>query len=149
LNSTPTATPAAKRRRKRSDWERHLVFAKTGGLCFYCWDKLDFIWDFVCDHYIPLAKGGADDHSNLVPACTFCDNRKRSFLPTPTLVATLKKWKHGELVPKTFIDLPDPISDEKLKRHTRNRAARARKAIQQASEKLTSVLPNPVLPLNV
>jgi hypothetical protein len=81
---------SSKKRRKRYEWERHLVFAKTGGRCFYCWDELDFIWDFVCDHYIPLAKGGADDHSNLVPACYFCDNRKRSFLPTVVLCRRLK-----------------------------------------------------------
>lgn len=137
-----------KKRRKRAEWERHLVFAKTGGRCFYCWDELDFIWDFVCDHYIPLAKGGADDHSNLVPACYFCDNRKRSFLPSPILCQTLKKWKHGELVPKTTIDLPAPIPEAKLDRGWRaNR--RNRKALRQASDKLTGFIPNPVIPWHI
>lgn len=138
-----------KKRRKRLEWERHLVFAKTGGRCFYCWDELDFIWDFVCDHYIPLAKGGADDHSNLVPACYFCDNRKRSFLPTALLCQALKNWKHGNIVPRNFIDLPSPIPEEKLDRGARAQHRRSRKVIKQSSEKLTGFIPNPVIPWHI
>jgi hypothetical protein len=119
---------SSKKRRKRYEWERHLVFAKTGGICFYCWDKLDFLYDFVCDHFVPLSKGGADDHSNLVPSCYFCDNRKRSFLPTVILCTTLKKWKHGELIPKAYLDLPAAISNEKLTRHQRSQIRRYKRS---------------------
>jgi hypothetical protein len=140
--------------------ERHLVFAKTAGHCFYCWDELDFIWDFVCDHYIPLSRGGADDHSNLVPACYFCDNRKRSFLPTAVLCQTLKKWKHGELVPKVYIDLPAAISNAKLtkgqqrqiKRYKESREAQIaweEHKRQRKSDKLSGFIPNPALPWHV
>jgi hypothetical protein len=154
LNSIPTAT----KRKKRTEFERRLVFAKTAGRCIYCWDELDFIWDFVCDHYIPLSRGGADDHSNLVPACYFCDNRKRSFLPTPVLCQTLKKWKRGELVPKVYIDLPDAISKEKLTRGQRRQIQRYKQSRQaqtaweeykRTHKGQSGFIPNPALPWHI
>lgn len=159
MNSTPTVK--RKKRRKRHEWERHLVYAKTGGRCFYCWDELDYIWDFVCDHFIPLSRGGLDDHSNLVPACYFCDNRKRSFMPTAILCTTLKKWKRGELVPKQYLDLPPAISAEKLTRHQRHQVKRYKQSREhqvaweayQKTRRCKAVhmgtIPNPVLPWHV
>jgi hypothetical protein len=149
LNSTPTAK---KKRKKRSEWERRLVYAKTGGRCFYCWDQIDFLYELVCDHYIPLSKQGIDDHSNLVPACKFCDQRKGHRLPTAILCDTLKKWKHGYFKINP-IPLPDAgehiipashVEKRRAEKHYKNR-----KAIRRASDKLTGFIPNPVLPWNV
>lgn len=149
MNSIPTTRT---KRRKRLEWERQLVFAKTGGRCFYCWDELDIIWDLVCDHYIPLSRGGIDDHSNLVPACTFCDQRKGNRLPTPILCDTLKKWKHGHFkinpipLPEAGeVVIPSSGAEQRLLR----RNIRNKKAIKRVSDKLTNLIPNPALPWNV
>ncbi|WP_073925916.1 HNH endonuclease signature motif containing protein [Streptomyces sp. CB03911] len=41
--------------------------------CFYCEGPLT---DMQLDHVIPLCRGGADDPSNLVPACARCNGAK-------------------------------------------------------------------------
>lgn len=151
-NGSETNLPEAapKKRRKRTELERHLVFAKTGGRCFYCWDELDFWWDFVCDHFVPLSKSGADDHSNLVPACKFCDNRKGHHLPTPQVCAWIKKWKHEGLQRITpRIDLPLPVGKKAARSLGIERSQKNRKAITRAKDKLTGFIPNPVLPWNI
>jgi len=33
------------------------------------------------DHFVPFAKGGADDISNIVPACVECNKAKRDKMP--------------------------------------------------------------------
>jgi hypothetical protein len=137
------------KRHKRTEFERRLVFTKTGGLCFYCWEALDYLWDYVCDHYIPLSKYGIDDHSNLVPACKFCDQRKGSRLPTPILCDTLKRWKRGEFKFEPIIDLPDgtiAVANTHLERKRAARHQKNQNAIQRGNDKLTRLLPNPVLP---
>jgi hypothetical protein len=157
LSSTPITIH---KRKKRNEFERRLVWCKTGGRCFYCWDELDYIYDYVCDHYIPLSRGGVDDHTNLVPACYFCDNRKRSFMPTPHLCDALKKWKRGELVPKVYIDLPAAISKQKLSKHQQAQVKRYKESRQhqiaweehkrqRKSGALDGTIPNPALPWHV
>jgi 5-methylcytosine-specific restriction endonuclease McrA len=71
---------------------RAICWAKTGGFCFYCWRPVLFLY-FVCDHRVPLARGGVDDHSNLVPACVPCDTRKRYHLPTANVTRWLRQQK--------------------------------------------------------
>lgn len=62
-----------------------LVWLKTRGACFYCKTPISYrfpdVAPMIKDHYIPLYHGGHDDHSNLVPACRFCDGKKRHALP--------------------------------------------------------------------
>ncbi len=52
------------------------VWAKTDGNCWYCGAPTNPFRNFEVDHFIPLAKGGTDDDSNLVPACSRCNGRK-------------------------------------------------------------------------
>lgn len=48
------------------------------GQCFYCDENLN---NFHADHFIPIAKGGEHETSNLVLACPQCNHRKSSKLP--------------------------------------------------------------------
>lgn len=51
-----------------------------GWKCFYCDGELT-VKTLQKDHRIPLAKGGTDWASNLVPACKSCNSSKRHLLP--------------------------------------------------------------------
>lgn len=69
-----------------------LLWIKTGGRCFYCKKPVSFRFDevpAVKDHYVPIAKGGRDDHSNLVPSCRECDRIKSNALPTSETIARI------------------------------------------------------------
>lgn len=51
------------------------VFRLYGSQCQYCKKEADTI-----DHVIPLARGGSNDISNLVPACRSCNSSKQAKL---------------------------------------------------------------------
>ena len=58
------------------------------------------------DHFVPFAKGGADDASNIVPACIECNKAKRDQMPKMWLARCrrekkkvnpkLKEWQLGK-----------------------------------------------------
>lgn len=50
-----------------------VIIESTNGICTYCkqWHK-----KLTLDHVIPLAKGGAHDSNNAVPACKSCNSSK-------------------------------------------------------------------------
>jgi len=56
---------------------RGLIWAKTGGHCWYCGVLMNPFTDFCIDHRIPQSRGGTRDYSNLVPSCRVCNSRKR------------------------------------------------------------------------
>lgn len=61
-----------------------VVWLKTRGSCFYCKTPVSYSFaadPMIKDHFIPLFHRGADDHSNLVPACKHCDRLKGHLLP--------------------------------------------------------------------
>lgn len=62
-------------RRKLSKSERLLVYQKCGGHCAYCGCDLEYA-DMQVDHAKPLKIGGADDISNMLPACRSCNHYK-------------------------------------------------------------------------
>lgn len=48
-----------------------------GALCVYHWEVLGQVVPATSrDHRVPKAKGGSDDDSNLVSACTYCNSAK-------------------------------------------------------------------------
>jgi 5-methylcytosine-specific restriction endonuclease McrA len=47
------------------------LFASYSGLCVYCDRRATTV-----DHVVPLAAGGSNDISNLVPACGSCNSSK-------------------------------------------------------------------------
>lgn len=64
-----------------------------GGLCAYC--RREPIGSI--DHFVPLACGGQDDISNIVPACGSCNSRKRENEPTGWVVTTFGVERLSEI----------------------------------------------------
>jgi len=65
-------------RRKLTAAERQQIYEKFGGRCAYCGCEIT-IKDMQADHVVPLHLGGADDISNLYPACRACNHYKSTF----------------------------------------------------------------------
>ena len=62
-------------RKKLSKEERQQVYEKCSGHCAYCGCDLEYK-DMQIDHAEPLRIGGADDISNMLPACRSCNHYK-------------------------------------------------------------------------
>lgn len=62
-------------RRKLTKAERQEVYDKMGGYCAYCGCEIT-LKQMQADHVIPLRKGGADNISNMLPACGSCNHYK-------------------------------------------------------------------------
>lgn len=62
-------------RRKLNKTERQQVYDKCGGHCAYCGCCLEYK-DMQVDHVRPLRRGGADEVSNMLPACRSCNHYK-------------------------------------------------------------------------
>ena len=56
------------------------LFNKYDGKCFYCGINLSFD-NFHIDHYMPIAKGGMHEESNLRISCPHCNLSKGSKIP--------------------------------------------------------------------
>lgn len=64
---------------------REEVYAKYGGRCAYCGERID-LKDMQIDHFIPIRRNypdnwlrgprGTDDITNLMPSCRACNFRK-------------------------------------------------------------------------
>lgn len=52
---------------------RAIVWEKSGGHCWYCGIQTNPFADFCVDHFIPLALGGSNQTTNLVPCCVACN----------------------------------------------------------------------------
>lgn len=89
MESTKDNTNAERQRRYRDrrrktirpeDWDRvrFEVFERDSYTCTYCGYQGD---DVVCDHRVPLIKGGTSDTDNLVTACKPCNSGKAGRTP--------------------------------------------------------------------
>lgn len=65
-------------RKRLTASERQQIYEKFGGRCAYCGCEIT-VKDMQADHVIPLHLGGADDISNLYPACRACNHYKSTF----------------------------------------------------------------------
>lgn len=59
-----------------SEWfrVREIVFARDGHLCRYCGNEAN---PRVCDHIVPVSKGGSSEPENLAVSCQKCNASKR------------------------------------------------------------------------
>lgn len=65
-------------RKRLTASERQQIYEKFGGRCAYCGCEIT-IKDMQADHVVPLHLGGADDISNLYPACRACNHYKSTY----------------------------------------------------------------------
>ena len=63
------------KRRKLSKAERIQIYDKCNRRCAYCGYDLEYK-DMQVDHANPLRCGGADEMSNMIPACRSCNHYK-------------------------------------------------------------------------
>lgn len=63
------------KRRKLSKAERLLIYDKCNRRCAYCGCDIEYK-DMQVDHVKPLRVGGADELSNMLPACRSCNHYK-------------------------------------------------------------------------
>lgn len=52
---------------------RLAIYLRDGMACVYCSDSLEDGVQFQLDHVVPHSKGGSNDPSNLVTACSRCN----------------------------------------------------------------------------
>lgn len=62
-----------------TDADVDLQYKRQKGRCYYC--KVKVGKTYHIDHVVPLSRGGANDPSNLVVACTTCNLSKQNRLP--------------------------------------------------------------------
>ena len=53
------------------------IWAKTGGHCHLCGERL-YADEWHIDHVVPRTHQGADDERNLLPCCVFCNGMKKA-----------------------------------------------------------------------
>lgn len=85
MTHSTSLTPLAFIRQKtpRSPLSRDIrafVWNITMGRCWYCGTHANPYDDYCVDHEIPLARGGSNEIENLVPACSYCNQSKRTKL---------------------------------------------------------------------
>ena len=80
------------KRRRLSKAERIYIYDKCNHRCAYCGCDLEYK-DMQVDHVQPLRCGGADELSNMLPACRSCNHYKATL--------TVEKFrKHIEGIPE-------------------------------------------------
>ncbi len=73
-------------------WRQRYDF--YGGRCAYCWTKLAFV-DAQMDHVKPIARGGSNWPSNIVPACGPCNVSKNASRWVPEMYGFITKYNGG------------------------------------------------------
>ena len=87
--------------------ERFDIFNRDGFMCVYCGQSKPDVVLHV-DHIKPVAKGGTNDRSNLVTACSACNGGKGA---TELLPQNNKKWLELNHPPRII----DSFSKEHIK----------------------------------
>ncbi len=75
--------------RTRDEWSR--LVNEWNGTCAYCGKKPSNGDKLTRDHVIPIVAGGADDSSNIVPACKPCNEEKGAQFWQPLLKPAERK----------------------------------------------------------
>lgn len=111
-----------------------------GGRCWMCGRPAE-AWD----HVKPLSKGGWHCLSNLRPACTLCNSKKRNTWPlrrSDMAKSPSERWENGVLVERAIETnrwkvLPDgtPVGEEEAEAKAVKPAATENKSVKAAAKK--------------
>ena len=119
-------------RKATSKSEKESMYAKQGGKCIYCGNKLSLHYLHV-EHKTPLSRGGRDIHSNKQLVCGPCNNRKsdktdgefRRRYPRLKPASQAKGRPPSTLIPQGYFD----NCDKKLKVESKKKAVKKKKGL--------------------
>lgn len=84
----PPPPPRSSSTPKRRSWDRNVrlrVYRRGRGVCYLCGIQVTSVEGArsygTLDHVVPLARGGADEESNLALACYGCNQDKADLMP--------------------------------------------------------------------
>lgn len=88
---------------------RQNIFLRDQQTCQYCLQKLTEK-KFTIDHVVPLSKGGKHEWTNVVAACSKCNNKKGSKTPEQVNMKLFKKPVEPRWLPSHELEvLPEKI----------------------------------------
>ena len=87
------------KRKKLSKAERIKIYDKCNRRCAYCGCDMEYK-DMQVDHAQPLRCGGADEISNMLPACRSCNHYKATL--------TIEKYR------KYIEDIPERLNRDSI-----------------------------------
>ncbi len=85
---------------------RHNVFLRDRHQCQYCHNKFSEK-KLTIDHVVPLSKGGKHDWSNVVTACSACNNKKADRTPEQAKMKLLKSPERPSWLPQPELGVHD------------------------------------------
>lgn len=91
LNSDHTDPVRLKKERTKARELRGTVWWRQKleiGICYYCQKKFEPS-QLTMDHCVPLARGGLSTKSNLVPACSACNQAKKLQTPVDQILNSI------------------------------------------------------------
>jgi 5-methylcytosine-specific restriction endonuclease McrA len=80
------------KRRSLTSLQRLKIFEAAHGVCYICLQKITGKWDV--EHIIPLALGGADEPTNMLPAHKTCHGEKSKVDAGNLAKANRRRAKH-------------------------------------------------------
>lgn len=87
---------------------RQNVFLRDHHICQYCYNKFSEK-KLTIDHVIPLSKGGRHEWTNVVTACSQCNNRKGDKSPERANLRLLNRPEKPRWLPNRELELEDNI----------------------------------------
>lgn len=83
---------------------RQNIFLRDSHTCQYCYQKFSEK-RLTVDHVIPLSKGGRHEWTNVVAACTTCNNRKGDKSPEKANLRLMNRPEKPRWLPNRDLDL--------------------------------------------
>jgi 5-methylcytosine-specific restriction endonuclease McrA len=83
---------------------RQNIFLRDNHFCQYCYQKFSEK-KLTIDHVIPLSKGGRHEWTNVVTACSVCNNRKGDKTPEKANLRLLTRPEKPRWLPNRDLDL--------------------------------------------
>ncbi len=83
---------------------RQNIFLRDNHICQYCYNKFSEK-RLTIDHVIPLSKGGVHEWTNVVTACSKCNNKKGDKSPERANLRLLSRPEQPRWLPNRDLDL--------------------------------------------